>query len=196
MILPAMAFGSDVPASEPAATHAAAQAAACEETATELKAPFDEAAAVEFLKQFEGKWQGHYTIKTINGKQVQSIQTQSEYYWDRSKTPNVLMGKTTYVVDNIPHQTESETVIENTQILGIVSENGQQKFFSGTINYQENAISWTPASATYPLDENLKQSFKQTPNGIEMLTHGFENLRNGSQNILLSINGVEQKQAL
>ena len=159
---------------------------------SKAKAPFDKEAAIQFLNQFEGNWNGDYTIATLQGQTIQSISSDTVYYWEKKGTNPVLIGETIYTTENQANSSKSKTLIKDEKVTCIVTEQNTSRQYLGTINFKDNSISWRPYDAEHPVDENLRQSFVNTPDGLELITTGFENMKKGKQNIILSVKGVER----
>lgn len=124
---------------------------------------------VDYLKQYEGRWVGDFTIHSAATGYSQSFSVEQRYWWEDGQLHGISVSDTNEGIQ----AAKSRTFLLNGQLRSEVVKGGAQETFVGVLH--ENGIIWLSSDLKRATDYQMKEVFVIEESGARGLhTDGFD----------------------
>lgn len=144
----------------------------------------------DLLREFEGRWVGQMSVKTLEGQVVNTFQVEQQYWWNEEKRE--LEGLAVFEDAGILRYAQTTNLIRDGIIISEVKEGAMEHTYQAKM--EGEGIVWLPMERARALDHQLSQKIYTTEEGIFMLNKGYERYKRGPIDKMLLVQGNLKKE--
>jgi hypothetical protein len=122
----------------------------------------------EFLEQFEGRWQGDYTIHSASTNYSETFPVEQRYWFEGAELVGISVADT----DRGLQTARSRTMIENGQLRSVIQRGETTERYLGTLH--DGGVVWLPEDRGRVTDHQMRQTFAQRAGKRWLNTDGFD----------------------
>ncbi len=124
---------------------------------------------LEYLRQYEGRWAGEFSIQSTASDYSETFQVEQQYWMKDGELRGVAVSQR----DSGVESARSRSYVKDGQIYSVVSRPGcEDETFVGKLH--EGGLVWLPADLKRANDYQIKESFVHRKTGRVLLTEGFD----------------------
>lgn len=122
----------------------------------------------DYLKQYEGRWLGDYTIHSTATGVTDSFPVELRYWMEGDR----LLGVAVFELSDGVKTARSTTYVDGTHLVSEVKRGDDESVYLGIP--KDGAIVWIPANLNRAEDYQMTERFVEVEGSRKLLTEGFD----------------------
>lgn len=123
---------------------------------------------VDYLKKYEGRWLGHFTIHSAATGYSQAFPVEQRYWWEDGQLHGISVSDTN---DGI-QTAKSRTFVQDGQLRSQVTLGKAEESYLGVLH--DDGIVWIPDDLKRATDYQMKEAFVERDGARRLHTDGFD----------------------
>jgi len=123
---------------------------------------------VDYLKRYEGRWVGDFTIHSTATGYSQTFPVEQRYWWEDGQLHGISVSDTNHGMQTA----KSRTFIQEGKLQSEVTQGEITERFFGVLH--DAGIVWLPADLKRATDYQMKEAFAQKNGELWLQTDGFD----------------------
>ncbi len=145
-----------------------------------------ESLVTEVFKSFEGRWEGSYELRSQDGRIIQYLQIEYQYWLE----DGVLKGLAVFNQGDVLSHSKSRSYLQGNRLISEVEESasGDVKRFVGTL--KDQSIVWIPMDPELKGHSKIKETVVVKPDKKFLLVEGYESVTRQDQSTRVLFSGL------
>jgi len=123
---------------------------------------------VDYLKQYEGRWVGDFTIHSTATEYTETFPVEQRYWWEDGQLRGISVSETNRGIETA----RSRTFVQDGQLRSeVVTEEALQTYI-GT--FHDGGIVWLSSDLARAADYQMKEAFVEADGKRRLHTDGFD----------------------
>lgn len=123
---------------------------------------------MDYLKQYEGRWVGDFTIHSTATEYTETFPVEQRYWWEDGQLLGISVSDTNRGIQTA----RSRTFIQDGQLRSEVVTEESMEVFIGALH--DGGIVWMPSDLNRATDYQMKEAFVEKEGKRRLHTDGFD----------------------